>query len=126
MARSVSGGAPPPSRAPEDDFKPLRRNHLRDPPLSVGASAPPPVRDQGPGQSLPGPDAGHPLQAAGSHGKEEDRRAISVQSDRVTSGQSRVAPVHEVGWSATSQAMICPIPKLIVQVAAVPYKRDHP
>jgi hypothetical protein len=36
-------------------------------PLSVGASAPPPVRDQGPGSSLPGPDAGHPLQAAGGH-----------------------------------------------------------
>jgi hypothetical protein len=27
--------------------------------LSVGASAPPPVRDQGPGTSLPGPDASH-------------------------------------------------------------------
>ena len=42
MARPVSGGAPPPSRAPEDHFKPLRRNE--DPPLSVGASAPPPVQ----------------------------------------------------------------------------------
>jgi hypothetical protein len=41
MARSVSGGAPPPSRAPEDPFKPLRRKHLRDPPLSGGASATP-------------------------------------------------------------------------------------
>ena len=60
MARSVSGGAPPPSRAPEDHFNPLRRNDLQDPPLSVGASAPPPVRDQGPGRSLPGPDAGIP------------------------------------------------------------------
>src|SRR5215475_15325457 len=47
MARSVSGGAPPPSRAPEGHFNPLRRNDLQDPPLSVGASAPPPVRDQG-------------------------------------------------------------------------------
>src|SRR5690348_458506 len=33
-------GAPPPSRAPEDHFKPLRRNDLQYPPLSVGASAP--------------------------------------------------------------------------------------
>ena len=69
MARSVSGGAPPPSRAPEDHFKPLCRNDLRDPPLSVGASAPPPVRDQGPGRSLPGPDAGHTLQGAGQEGE---------------------------------------------------------
>jgi hypothetical protein len=45
---------------------PLRRKHLRDPPLSGGASAPPPVRNQGSGSSLPGPDAGHPLQGAGS------------------------------------------------------------
>jgi hypothetical protein len=48
--------------------KPLRRKHLRDPPLSVGASAPPPVRSQGPGRSLPGPDASHPLHGAGGHG----------------------------------------------------------
>jgi hypothetical protein len=65
MARSVSGGAPPPSRAPEDPFKTLRRKHLRDPPLSAGASAPPPASNQGPGGSLPGPDAGHPLHGAG-------------------------------------------------------------
>jgi hypothetical protein len=38
-------------------------------PLSVGASAPPPVRDQGPGGSLPGPDAGHPLHGAGGVGR---------------------------------------------------------
>jgi hypothetical protein len=61
-------GAPPPSRAPEDPFKPLRRKHLRDPPLSGGASAPPPVRNQEPGRSLPGPDAGHPLHTADDHG----------------------------------------------------------
>jgi hypothetical protein len=58
MTRSVSGGAPPPSRAPEDHFNPLRRNDLQDPPLSVGASAPPPARYQGPGGSLPGPGRG--------------------------------------------------------------------
>ena len=49
--------------------KPLRRKHLRDPPLSGGASAPPPVRNQGSGRSLPGPDAGHPLHSAGGHGQ---------------------------------------------------------
>jgi hypothetical protein len=65
MARSVSGGAPPPSRAPEDHFNPLRRNDLQDPPLSGGAFTPPPVRNQGSGRSLPGPDAGHPLLGAG-------------------------------------------------------------
>jgi hypothetical protein len=32
--------------------------------LNPGASADTPVRDQGPGRSLPGPDAGHPLQAS--------------------------------------------------------------
>jgi hypothetical protein len=65
MARSVSGGAPHRQGHPKIISNPLRRNDLQDPPLSVGASAPPPVRDQGPGRSLPGPDAGHPLQAAG-------------------------------------------------------------
>ena len=33
--------------------------------LDPGASAGTPVRRQGPGRSLPGPDAGHPLQGAG-------------------------------------------------------------
>jgi len=33
--------------------KPLRRKHLRHPPLRVGASAPPPVRNQGPGRACP-------------------------------------------------------------------------
>src|SRR6266567_4131381 len=32
--------------------------------LDRGASAPPPVSNQRPGRSLPGPDAGHPLQGA--------------------------------------------------------------
>jgi hypothetical protein len=78
MARSVSGGAPPPSRAPQDHFKPLRRNDLRDPPLSVGATAPPPVRNQGPGRSLPGLNAGHPLQGAGSH-EEWSSQSLSAE-----------------------------------------------
>jgi hypothetical protein len=34
--RTLSGLAPPASRAPEDRFRPLRRNDLRDPPLSAG------------------------------------------------------------------------------------------
>ena len=33
--------------------------------LDRGASVPPLVRNQGPGWSLPGPDAGHPLRCAG-------------------------------------------------------------
>ena len=37
--------------------------------LDPGASADPPVRSQGPGRSLPGRDAGHPLHGAGSHGE---------------------------------------------------------
>jgi len=45
----------------------------------------------------------------------EDRRAISVQLARVTRGQSRLLPVLELGWSATSSAVICPIPKLTVR-----------
>jgi hypothetical protein len=53
-----------------------------------------PLRSEtkGPGRSLPRPDADHPLQDVGSRGA-EDRRAISVQLDRVTSGQSRVLSV---------------------------------
>ena len=44
--------------------------------LTLEPNADTPVRDQGPGQSLPGPDAGHPLQGAGSHrGDDEDQDA---------------------------------------------------
>ena len=46
----------------------------------------------------------------------QDRCAISVQLARVTSGQSRLLPVAQSGWSAASSATICPIPKLIVRV----------
>jgi hypothetical protein len=113
MARSVSGGAPPPSRAPEDHFNSLRRNDLQDPPLSVGASTPPPARNKGPGSSLPGPDASHPLQAVSSHGGNNDR-AVNVQLAKVTKGQSRLLPVSRVSSAAASAAMICPIPKLTV------------
>jgi hypothetical protein len=54
---------------------------------------------KGPGRSLPGPDAGHPLQGAGISHRGEESRAISVQLDRVTSGQSGAVEVCEVGWS---------------------------
>jgi hypothetical protein len=36
--------------------------------IDRGASVPPPDKDQGPGRSLPGSNAGHPLQGAGAHG----------------------------------------------------------
>jgi hypothetical protein len=36
--------------------------------LDPGASTDTPVRRQRPGRSLPGPDAGHPLQGAGNRG----------------------------------------------------------
>jgi hypothetical protein len=63
--------------------------------LSAGASTPPPVRNQGPGRSLPGPDAGHPLQGAGSHLPREQRRARLAGQHRelaVTSGQPTPRP----------------------------------
>jgi hypothetical protein len=75
---------------------------------------PPPVRNQGPGTSLPGPDADHPLQGAARY--DHERRAINVQLARVTSGQSRALSVYKVGWSTASSTAICPIPKLIVRV----------
>jgi hypothetical protein len=40
--------------------------------LDPGASADTPVRNQGPGRSLPGPDAGHPLQGAGISHEEKN------------------------------------------------------
>jgi hypothetical protein len=89
MARSVSGGSPPPSRAPEDHFKPLHRNDLRDPPLSVGASAPPPVRDQGPGRSLPGPARAIPCKVRVSH----DGRSWTCPLRARSAGQRRVFAV---------------------------------
>jgi hypothetical protein len=85
--------------APEDPFKPLRRKHLRDPSLERRSLCAPSGQKPRARPSLPEPDAGHPLQGAGiSHGREE-RRAISVQLDRVTSGHSWAVEVCEVGWS---------------------------
>ena len=36
--------------------------------LTLETTADTPLRNQGPGRSLPGPDAGHPLQGVGGHG----------------------------------------------------------
>jgi hypothetical protein len=95
MARSVSGGAPPPSRGTRRSFQDrFAESIFGTHPLSVGASAPPPVRDQGPGSSLPGPDAGHPLQAAGSHdGRKRDVPVTCPigRSTPGTHGHSRTA-----------------------------------
>jgi hypothetical protein len=62
--------------------------------LSAGASAPPPVRNQEPGTSLPGPDAGHPLHGAGGHGVPTvvrgcRRRARYVPDRPVSAGNLR-------------------------------------
>jgi hypothetical protein len=59
--------------------------------------------------TLPGQDAGHPLQSAALH--DLKRRAINVQLAGTTSGQSRILWVTRVAWSAISAGMICPIPK---------------
>jgi len=40
--------------------------------LPLELSADTPVRNQGPGRSLPGPDAGHPLQGAGISHEEKN------------------------------------------------------
>jgi hypothetical protein len=43
------------------------------PPLSVGVSAPPPARNQGPGSSLPGPDAAIAFKVQQSSNREQCR-----------------------------------------------------
>ena len=62
--------------------------------LTLETSADTPVRNQGPGRSLPGPDAGHPLQGAGGHGAVSMIRnirgmilAAEGMSDRVQAGR---------------------------------------
>jgi hypothetical protein len=53
--------------------------------MSLDVVAPPPGRNQGPGSSLPEPDAGHPLQGGGQLRREGRRtrplRARSVPSE---------------------------------------------
>ena len=95
MARSVSGVPRHRQGHPKIISNPLRRNDLRDPPLSVGASAPPPARDQGPDRSLPGPDAGHPCKVRGSvkKGKVAVPVACPIRQPTVGTGShSRVPP----------------------------------
>ena len=53
--------------------------------LGVGASAPPPVRSQGPGGSLPGPAAGHPLHCVGAHGAAARRNLSQLRGKFVSS-----------------------------------------
>jgi hypothetical protein len=71
MARWVYVSAPPASSVTVTTgqraqvYVPGERT--REVTLDPGASADTPVRNQGPGQSLPGPDAGHPLHSAGGH-----------------------------------------------------------
>ena len=48
----------------------LVNGHAKSLRLTLAASADTPVRNQGPGGSLPGPDAGHPLHGAGGAGVE--------------------------------------------------------
>jgi hypothetical protein len=51
--------------------------------LILATSTATPVRDQGPGGSLPGPDAGHPLYCAGGHdGDDEDQDVEVLGADR--------------------------------------------
>ena len=64
--------------------------------LDPVATADTPVRNQGPGRSLPGPDAGHPLQRAGGHSAVPVFRYIrgistvtGEMSDRVDTGRCR-------------------------------------
>src|ERR1700736_4910338 len=40
--------------------------------LDTGASTDTPAKDQGPGMSLPDPDAGHPLHGEGGHHSEDE------------------------------------------------------
>ena len=67
-------------------------------------SADTPVRNQGPGRSLPGPDAGHPLHTAGAHGmltlvRDRRRCARCVPDQPVNAGYLRSlpdSPIHRL------------------------------
>jgi hypothetical protein len=61
-------GVPPPSRAPEDPFKTASQKASSGPTLERRSLCTPPVRNLGPGRSLPGPDAGHSLHTADDQG----------------------------------------------------------
>jgi hypothetical protein len=49
--------------------------------LTLEPNADTPVRNQGPGGSLPGPDACHPLHSAGGHGAVSDSRSCRASDD---------------------------------------------
>ena len=48
--------------------------------LDTGASTDTPARDQGPGGSLPGLDAGHPLHSVGGHHSDDEDQGATVPS----------------------------------------------
>ena len=58
--------------------------------LDPGASAGTPVRNQGPGRSLPGPDAGHPLQATGPIAPDGLRRVDSNGDSNSSDRRQRI------------------------------------
>ena len=55
-----------------------------------------PVRNQGPGRSLPGPDSGHPLHGAGGHGA-VSRRPRGVRS--TCDSERPTTVMHGQSWS---------------------------
>jgi hypothetical protein len=69
--------------------EPLRRNDLQDPPLSAGASAPPPARDQGPGGSLPDPTRAIPCAVRAATGRPPESCARYVPDGVGDQGNSR-------------------------------------
>jgi hypothetical protein len=78
--------------------KPLRRKHLRDPPLERRSLCTPSGQKPRARPSLPGPGAGHPLHGAGGHGvptvvRDRRRRACYVSDRPVNAGNSRSLPV---------------------------------
>ena len=85
-------------QAPEDHFNPLHRNDLQDPPLSVGASAPAPVRKPEARRSLSRPDAGHPLQGAGISHAEKNVVQLAIASGGWSPGR------ENLGWCGSRGA----------------------
>jgi len=71
MACEVYVPAPPASRTAQTE-KTFKERNFFTAALDPGASADTPVRNQGPGRSLPGPDAGHPLHGAGISHEEKN------------------------------------------------------
>src|SRR5690349_9195453 len=76
MARSVSGGAPPPSRA----LRVSSGNGLR-PPLSVGASAPPPAETKGQAVACPDRTRAIPCKVQQSSNRRATSCPLCARSD---------------------------------------------